>query len=127
MNRNEPPHGKTNNLHRRKQRRRSASRYREADQRLCFRCSDCTLTLLLKSEISSFQLFSVLVQASLCRTCSETTLLVFPRGGSNDHVIINYIIVDVTILLCLLSNAFISISLNNDDICCRNLHVTLVC
>ena len=100
---------------------------READQRHCFRCSDCTLTLLLKSEISSFQLFSVLVQASLCRTCSETTLLVFPRGDSNDHVIINYIIVDVTILLSLLSNAFISISLNNDDICCRNLHVTLVC
>ena len=25
----------------------------------------------------------MLVQASLCRTCSETTLLVFPRGGSN--------------------------------------------
>ena len=54
---------------------------READQRLCFRYSDSTLTLI-KSEISSFQLFSVLVQASLCRTCSETTLLVFPRGGS---------------------------------------------
>ena len=31
----EPPHGKTNNLHRRKQRRRSASRlHREADHRL---------------------------------------------------------------------------------------------
>ena len=26
---------------------------------------------------------SVLVQAGLCGTCSETTLLVFPRGGSN--------------------------------------------
>ena len=25
----------------------------------------------------------MLVQASLCRTCSETTLLVFPRGGAN--------------------------------------------
>ena len=25
---------------------------------------------------------SVAVQAGLCRTCSETTLLVFPRGGS---------------------------------------------
>ena len=24
----------------------------------------------------------MLVQAALCRTCSETTLLVFPRGGS---------------------------------------------
>ena len=25
----------------------------------------------------------MLVQAGLCRICSETTLLVFPRGGSN--------------------------------------------
>ena len=55
---------------------------READQRLCFRYSERTIPLLLKSEISSFQLFSALVQAGLCRTCSETTLLVFPRGGS---------------------------------------------
>ena len=55
---------------------------READQRLCFRYSDSTFPLLLKSEISSFYLFSVLVQVGLCRTCSETTLLVFPRGGS---------------------------------------------
>ena len=55
---------------------------READQRLCFRYSDSAIPLLLTSEISSFQLFSVLVQAGLCRTCSETTLLVFPRGGS---------------------------------------------
>ena len=56
---------------------------READQRLCFRYSDSTIPLLLKSKISSFYLFSVLVQAGLCRTCSETTLLVFPRGGSH--------------------------------------------
>ena len=27
---------------------------READQRLCFRYTDCTLPLLLKSEISRF-------------------------------------------------------------------------
>ena len=60
---------------------------READQRLCFRYSDSTIPLLLKSEISSFLLFSVLVQAGLCRTCSETTLLVFPRGGSNQQYI----------------------------------------
>ena len=57
---------------------------READQRLCFRYSDSTIPLLLKSKISSFQLFSVLVQAGLCRACSKTTLLVFPRGGSNN-------------------------------------------
>ena len=55
---------------------------READQRLCFRYSDSTIPLLLKSEISSFLLFSVTVQAGLYQTCSETTLLVFPRGGS---------------------------------------------
>ena len=55
---------------------------READQRLCFRYSDSTVPLLLKSETSSFMLFSVLVQAGLCRTCSETTMLVFPPGGS---------------------------------------------
>ena len=65
---------------------RGADQFRsncEADQRLCFRYSDSTILLLLKSEISSFQLFSVLVQVGLCRTCSETTLLVFLRGGSN--------------------------------------------
>ena len=55
---------------------------READQRLCFRYSDSTVPLLLKSEVSRFYLCSVLVQAGLCLTCSETTLLVFPRGGS---------------------------------------------
>ena len=60
---------------------------READQRLCFRYSDSTIPLLLKSEISSFYLFSVLVQVGLCRTCSETTLSVFPRGGSNIEVV----------------------------------------
>ena len=55
---------------------------READQRLCFRFTDSTLSLLFKSEISSFQPVSVAVQPSLCRTSLKTTLLVFPRGGS---------------------------------------------
>ena len=55
---------------------------READQRLCFRYLDSTIPLLLKSEISRFKLFSVTVQAGLCQASSETTLLVFPRGGS---------------------------------------------
>ena len=58
----------------------------EADQRLCFRYTDSTLPLLFKSEISSFQPASVTVQPDLCRTCSETTLLVFPRGGSNLYI-----------------------------------------
>ena len=55
---------------------------READQRLCFRYTDSILPLLFKSEISSFQPAFVTIQPDLCRTCSETTLLVFPRGGS---------------------------------------------
>ena len=55
---------------------------READQRLCFHYTDSTIPLLLKSEISSFQPASVTVQPGLCRAWSETTLLVFPQGGS---------------------------------------------
>ena len=55
---------------------------READQRHYLRNSDSTIPVLLKSEISSFWLFSMLVQVGLCRTCSETTLLVFLRDGS---------------------------------------------
>ena len=74
----EPPHGKTNNLHMQKQSTDQLRCNREADQRLCFRYTYCTLPLLLKSEISSFLLSSVTVQAGLCPTCSETTLLVFP-------------------------------------------------
>ena len=54
----------------------------EADQRLCFRYKGSIIPLL-KFEISSFWPASSTVQAGLCRTCSETTLLVFPRGGSN--------------------------------------------
>ena len=80
---NELPHEKTNNLHMRKQRCRSASRLREADQRLCFRYTDSTIPLLSKSKISSLKPSSVTAQAGLCQTCSKTTLLVFPRGGSN--------------------------------------------
>ena len=56
--------------------------YREADQRLCFRYRDSTIPLLSKSKISSLQLSSVAVQPGLCRTCSETKSLVFPRDGS---------------------------------------------
>ena len=46
-------HGKNGFLHMQKQRRRSASLFREADQRLCFRYTDSTIPLLPKSEISS--------------------------------------------------------------------------
>ena len=62
---------------------------READQRLCFRYSDSTIPPLLNSKISSFWLSSVAVQAGLCQTCSETTMLVFPPDGSNCNKISN--------------------------------------
>ena len=54
----------------------------KADQRLCFRYMDSTIPLLSKSKFSSLQPSSGLVQLGLCQTCSETTLLVFPRDGS---------------------------------------------
>ena len=44
-----PPHGKINNMHRRKQRRSNC----EADQHLCFRYMDSKIPLLSKSKISS--------------------------------------------------------------------------
>ena len=55
---------------------------READQRLCFRNIDSTISLLSKSEISSLKPASVVVQPGLCRTRSETRTLVFSRRGS---------------------------------------------
>ena len=45
---------------------------READQRLCFRYIDSIIPLLPKSEISSLQPSSMVVQPGLCRTWSET-------------------------------------------------------
>ena len=44
----------------------------EADQRLCFRYMDSTLSLLIKSEISSFYAASGTVHVGLCQTWSET-------------------------------------------------------
>ena len=64
---------------------------READQRLCFRYMDSTIPLLSKSKISSLKPSSVTVQAGLCRTFSETTLLVFPRGGSYIFLQLTYL------------------------------------
>ena len=45
---------------------------READQRLCFRHSDSAISLLPKSEISSFLPYSETAQTGLCWTWSET-------------------------------------------------------
>ena len=44
----------------------------EADQHLCFRYTDSTIPLPLKSEISSFYPSSVAAHAGSCRTWSET-------------------------------------------------------
>ena len=70
---------------------------READQRLCFRYSDSTIPLLLKSEILSFLLFSVLVQASMCRTWSETpktgflaSRLIYDQDKSSDNLPLSF-------------------------------------
>ena len=51
---------------------------READQRLCFRYTDCTIHLLPKSEISSLYPSHVAVQPGLCGTWSETPKTGFP-------------------------------------------------
>ena len=53
-----------------------------ADQRLCFRYTDCMIHHLLKSKISSFWSSSVTVQADLCRACWKPKLLVFSCEGS---------------------------------------------
>ena len=45
---------------------------READQRLCFRYLDSTISLLPKYKISSLYPSYVAVQPGLCRTGSET-------------------------------------------------------
>ena len=50
---------------------------READQRLCFRYIDRTIHLLSILKISCLYPSSVAVQPGLCRTMSETRMLVF--------------------------------------------------
>ena len=51
-------------------------------QRFCFRYLDSMIPLLSKSEISSLLSSSEDVQPGLCRTRSETRMLVFSRRGS---------------------------------------------
>ena len=48
-----------------------------ADQHLCFRYTDSTITLLLKSEVLSFQPASETVKAGLCWTGSKTQFVGF--------------------------------------------------
>ena len=56
---------------------------RETDQHLCFRYTDSTMVLLLKSKISSFLPSSVLAQAGLCQTWSDPKLLIFLKHRLN--------------------------------------------
>ena len=48
-----------------------------ADQRLCFRHSDSTVSLLLISKLSSFLLYSVTVQTDLYQTWWEPQIVCF--------------------------------------------------
>ena len=48
-----------------------------ADQRVCFRYTDSTISLLFKSKISSFWPASVTVQPGLCQTWSELKIADF--------------------------------------------------
>ena len=59
--------------------------YWEADQHLCFCYTDSQIPLHLKSEISSFILFSSAVQPELCQTWSGTQIVVFSCEGSYKH------------------------------------------
>ena len=54
----------------------------EADQRLCFRYTDSTISLLPKYEMASLQPSSVAVQPDLCGTLSETPKTVVSQRGS---------------------------------------------
>ena len=53
-----------------------------ADQRLCFRYTDSTIPLPLKTEISSFYPASVNVQVGLYQTGRKPRRPVFSRRGS---------------------------------------------
>ena len=55
----------------------------KADQRLCFRYTDSTIPLLLKTEISSFYPSSVAAQAGLFRTWLETQNIGFLASRLN--------------------------------------------
>ena len=95
---------------------------READQRLCFRYLDSMIPLLSKSENSSLWPSPVAVQPGLCRTRSETRMLVFSRRGSFKrklYVKTTYVQFIVVSRFFLESSAyppyFVKISLFNSD------------
>ena len=65
----------------------------EADQRLCFRYTDRTISLLPKHEISSLKPSSVAVQPGLCGAWSET-----PKTGFLRTRLIWVILLALTVL-----------------------------
>ena len=65
----------------------------EADQRLCFRYMDSTISRLFKSEISSFYPSSVAAQANLCQTWLKT-----PKTGFLVSRLIHYMKKEYTII-----------------------------
>ena len=80
----EPPHGKTNNLQFAYTKTKAQISFAVTDHRLCFRNTDSTI-------IQNFKLLALFCDCtdrfvSECRTYSETTLFVFPRGGSYVNV-----------------------------------------
>ena len=56
----------------------------EADQRLCFRYTDSTISLLPKYEISSIWPSCVVVQPGLCGTWSESPIIPDDRFSHNE-------------------------------------------
>ena len=64
--------------------------YSTADYRLCFRYTDSTISLLLKSKIASFLPASVTVYVGLCQTRSETSKTDFLVSSLVDQNIPEY-------------------------------------
>ena len=68
----------------RKQRHTSASQYCEADQRLCFRYMDSTISLLLKSQIQASSLLLTLYRPVFVGPGWKPQRPVFSHQGSYD-------------------------------------------
>ena len=58
----------------------------EVDQRLCFRYTDSTIPLLIKSGISILQPSSAVVQPGLCRIWSETPSFMYKRVEKSGRI-----------------------------------------
>ena len=68
---------------------------------------------------------SVTVQPGLCQTCSETTLLVFPRGGSYDNNNFNFLFkFELTNSVCYLSSRFVPVYTLQLGLCIYMKHLS---